>query len=155
VKRIGDERKLQATLPIIATLGGVQRYRRLVADPQKVRRWTRNGAIVPAVLVAYFSLGQAVGRRQAATGEATPQRDAPAGRPLYGRKGRVLGLLRPLWAFLFVELLIGKRAKISRGRAILLALEPVVYVAVAQTLRTRETPLSRWSVLGNPPTDQE
>jgi hypothetical protein len=155
VKGIGDGGKLQAALPIIATLGGVQRYRRLVADPQKVRRWTRNGAIVPAVLVAYFSLGQAAGRRQAATDEATPQGDVSVGRPLYGRKDRVAGLLRPLWALLLVELLIGKRAKISRGRAILLALEPAVYVAVAQTLRSRETPLSRWSALGKPPTDHE
>ena len=155
-RRIGGARKLQATLPIIATLGGVQRYRRLVADPQKVRRWTRNGAIVPAVLVATVSLGQAVTRRRAATGEAAPQHDVPVGRVAYGRRARVLGLLRPLWALLLVELLIGRREKISRGRAILLALEPVVYVAVAQTLRTRgATPLSRWSALGNPPTDEE
>ena len=80
----------------------------------------------------------------------------PSAGPCYGRKAGWLGLLRPLWAFLLVELLIGRREKISRGRAILLALEPAVYVAVAQTLRTRgETPLSRWSALGKPPTDEE
>ena len=111
---------------------------------------------MPAVLVATVSLGQAVTRRRAPTGEAAPQHDVPVGRPRYGPRARVLGLLRPLWALLLVEVLIGRREKISRGRAVLLALEPAVYVAVAQTLRTRgATPLSRWSALGNPPTDEE
>jgi hypothetical protein len=151
MKGLGDARKLHATLPIIATLGAVQRYRRLVTNPQQVRRWTRNGAIVPSILVAYFSLGQAMTRRQAATGEITPGDAAPASRLRPGRKARRLALLRPIWACVLVELLIGRREKISHPRAMVLALEPAVYIAVAQTLKRREsTPLPGWSVPGNP-----
>ncbi len=155
MKRIRDAKKLHATLPIVATLGGVQRYRRLVSDPQQVRRWTRRGAIVPTMLVAYFSWGQAVRRHQGATGENPPPHLTPVGRDRHGRRARLLGLVRPIWACVLVELLIGKREKISHRRAILLALEPAVYVAVAQTLKSREsTALSRWSVPSNPRSDE-
>jgi hypothetical protein len=137
MKWIGEAKRLHATLPIVATLGGIHRYRRLVTDPQQVRKWTRNGAIVPTILVAYYSWGQATTRRQSGAGDRTPPPARPFGWPPHDPKARLLGLLRPIWAFVVVELLIGKRRNLSRQRAILLALEPAVYVAVAQALRSR------------------
>jgi len=117
-----DEANRGALLIVIGTLGGIFSYRRLIADPQKVRRSNRNGSIAVLVVIGWMLVGRALTERVASSRRASPAELVALKPRNPDPKTLLLPAARATVGVLMTELLVGKREIISPRRATLIAL---------------------------------
>lgn len=136
MKWVAEDANRNILVTIAAVLGGIQSYRRLIEDPQKVRRWNRNGSIAALAVICWFMIGEVASKRAASprqspidTVHLRPHQPDP--------KVLLFAAAQPIVGVLMTELLIGKREIISPRRATVLAFGLSAFRVVSQDVKRR------------------